>query len=35
LCAFGGLIREPLLVRYRMLNVHPSLLPRLARRGAR
>jgi methionyl-tRNA formyltransferase len=27
-CAFGGLIREPLLSTYRMLNVHPSLLPR-------
>jgi methionyl-tRNA formyltransferase len=27
-CAFGGLIREPLLSEYRMLNVHPSLLPR-------
>jgi methionyl-tRNA formyltransferase len=27
-CAFGGLIREPLLSAYRMLNVHPSLLPR-------
>jgi methionyl-tRNA formyltransferase len=27
-CAFGGLIREPLLSSYRMLNVHPSLLPR-------
>ena len=27
-CAFGALIREPLLSEYRMLNVHPSLLPR-------
>ena len=27
-CAFGALIEEPLLSRYRMLNVHPSLLPR-------
>src|SRR5207237_9780537 len=27
-CAFGALIREPLLSDYRMLNVHPSLLPR-------
>jgi methionyl-tRNA formyltransferase len=27
-CAFGGLIREPLLSAYPMLNVHPSLLPR-------
>jgi methionyl-tRNA formyltransferase len=27
-CAFGGLIREPLLSTYPMLNVHPSLLPR-------
>jgi methionyl-tRNA formyltransferase len=27
-CAFGGLIREPLLSLYPMLNVHPSLLPR-------
>jgi methionyl-tRNA formyltransferase len=27
-CAFGGLIRDPLLSAYRMLNVHPSLLPR-------
>jgi methionyl-tRNA formyltransferase len=26
-CAFGGLIKEPLLSAYRMLNVHPSLLP--------
>lgn len=27
-CAYGRLIREPLLSRYEMLNVHPSLLPR-------
>jgi methionyl-tRNA formyltransferase len=27
-CEFGQLIREPLLSRYTMLNVHPSLLPR-------
>ena len=27
-CAFGALIREPLLSSYEMLNVHPSLLPR-------
>jgi methionyl-tRNA formyltransferase len=27
-CAFGQLIREPLLSEVRMLNVHPSLLPR-------
>jgi methionyl-tRNA formyltransferase len=27
-CAFGGLIRDPLLSLYPMLNVHPSLLPR-------
>jgi methionyl-tRNA formyltransferase len=27
-CAYGGLIKEPLLSDYRMLNVHPSLLPR-------
>ena len=27
-CAFGQLIREPLLSSYPMLNVHPSLLPR-------
>jgi methionyl-tRNA formyltransferase len=26
-CAFGQLIREPLLSRWPMLNVHPSLLP--------
>jgi methionyl-tRNA formyltransferase len=27
-CAYGVLIREPLLSAYEMLNVHPSLLPR-------
>jgi methionyl-tRNA formyltransferase len=27
-CAFGALIKEPLLSDYAMLNVHPSLLPR-------
>jgi methionyl-tRNA formyltransferase len=27
-CAYGALIREPLLSLYRPLNVHPSLLPR-------
>jgi methionyl-tRNA formyltransferase len=27
-CAYGALIREPLLSDYLMLNVHPSLLPR-------
>ena len=27
-CAFGALIREPLLCDHHMLNVHPSLLPR-------
>jgi len=27
-CAFGALIREPLLSEHTMLNVHPSLLPR-------
>jgi methionyl-tRNA formyltransferase len=27
-CAYGALIKEPLLSEYRMLNVHPSLLPR-------
>jgi len=27
-CAFGALITEPLLSRWPMLNVHPSLLPR-------
>jgi methionyl-tRNA formyltransferase len=27
-CAFGALIREPLLSEYEVLNVHPSLLPR-------
>jgi methionyl-tRNA formyltransferase len=28
ICAFGALIREPLLSEHQMLNVHPSLLPR-------
>ena len=28
LCAFGALIKEPLLSEHLMLNVHPSLLPR-------
>ena len=28
LCAYGALIREPLLSAYPILNVHPSLLPR-------
>jgi methionyl-tRNA formyltransferase len=28
LCAFGALIREPLLSAYEIFNVHPSLLPR-------
>jgi methionyl-tRNA formyltransferase len=27
-CAYGALIREPLLSSYELLNVHPSLLPR-------
>ncbi len=27
-CAFGQLIREPLLSEWQMLNIHPSLLPR-------
>ena len=27
-CAFGALIKEPLLLQYPILNVHPSLLPR-------
>jgi methionyl-tRNA formyltransferase len=27
-CAFGALIKEPLLSTYELLNVHPSLLPR-------
>jgi methionyl-tRNA formyltransferase len=27
-CAFGALIKEPLLFEHEMLNVHPSLLPR-------
>jgi methionyl-tRNA formyltransferase len=28
ICAFGALIKEPLLSSYELLNVHPSLLPR-------
>jgi len=28
LCAYGALIKEPLLSAHRILNVHPSLLPR-------
>ena len=28
ICAFGALIREPLLLDFELLNVHPSLLPR-------
>ena len=28
ICAYGGLIKEPLLSAYELLNVHPSLLPR-------
>jgi methionyl-tRNA formyltransferase len=28
ICAFGALVREPLLSAHPMLNVHPSLLPR-------
>jgi methionyl-tRNA formyltransferase len=28
ICAFGALIKEPLLSTWEMLNVHPSLLPR-------
>ena len=28
ICAYGALIKEPLLSEYPMLNVHPSLLPR-------
>ena len=27
-CAYGVLIKEPLLSAYEMINVHPSLLPR-------
>jgi methionyl-tRNA formyltransferase len=27
-CAYGALVKEPLLSRYEILNVHPSLLPR-------
>ncbi len=28
MCAFGALIKEPLLSAHEILNVHPSLLPR-------
>ena len=28
MCAYGAILKEPLLSRYPMLNVHPSLLPR-------
>ena len=28
ICAYGALIKDPLLSDYEMLNVHPSLLPR-------
>ncbi len=28
ICAFGALLKEPLLTAHEMLNVHPSLLPR-------
>jgi methionyl-tRNA formyltransferase len=28
ICAYGALIKEPLLSEHQMLNVHPSLLPR-------
>ncbi len=28
MCAFGALIKEPLLSEHELLNVHPSLLPR-------
>ena len=28
MCAFGALIKEPLLSRFEIFNVHPSLLPR-------
>ena len=28
MCAYGALIRDPLLSEHRILNVHPSLLPR-------
>ena len=31
-CAFGAILREPLLSEHELLNIHPSLLPR--RRGA-
>ena len=35
ICAYGALIKEPLLSEHELLNVHPSLLAALARRGAR
>jgi methionyl-tRNA formyltransferase len=28
LCSYGAIVREPLLSRYEILNVHPSILPR-------
>jgi methionyl-tRNA formyltransferase len=28
LCAYGAIVRQPLLSRYEIVNVHPSLLPR-------
>jgi methionyl-tRNA formyltransferase len=28
ICAYGALVREPLLSAYELLNIHPSLLPR-------
>ena len=34
MCAFGALIKEPLLSEYEMLNVHPVAAAALARRGA-
>jgi methionyl-tRNA formyltransferase len=34
LCAFGALVKEPLLSDYDILNVHPSLLPRWGGAGA-
>ena len=33
ICAYGALLKEPLLSEHEMFNVHPSLLPRW--RGAR
>jgi methionyl-tRNA formyltransferase len=35
ICAFGALIREPLLSEHALLNVHPSLLPRWGGRADR